>query len=108
MFALYAKIEELREVTAIANGTLKDIKAARKEASAVIEDLQANIHQKIADAVKIGLDEFDKSVLKAIDDCEERINRRFDKLGNVLMGEEGKDGKPPLIDTVREWMERRT
>lgn len=104
------KIKELREVTAEANGVLKDIRVAKKEALAVIEDMRENIHEKIGVAVKDGLDDLGESIRKNIDTAQERIDRRFDKIGNILMGEDSqarREGKGNFEDLVRNWMKNR-
>lgn len=107
---LDAKMDELRELIRQANEALKDIKAATKEARAIAAESAETLRKEFADkfetCAKDTLDEWAKVTLRGIEMAESRINARFDKLGNILMGEEGK-GKPPLTDLVRDWMERR-
>lgn len=104
---LDAKMDELRELIRQANEVLKDLKSAKKEAMEVIESFRKDIEFQIAQVVRNGLDDLGKSMSRAIEDGEARVNRRFDKLGNILMGEEGKGKREPLADVVRNWMDRR-
>lgn len=111
MTALDAKIEELRQVTAIANGALKDMRTALKEAREIVsgvsdkyrKDTEAEMQRLFNEGVK----SWAEATKKGIDVAEERINKRFDKLGDILLGEEGKNKRPPLEEDVRRWMEKR-
>lgn len=109
--ALDLKIEELREVTAIANGALKDLRAAIKESRGIAAEtadvLRKEFEEAFRKAGKETLDEWAKLTIRGINMAEERVNKRFDKLGDILMGEENKDNREPLTKIVREWMKRR-
>lgn len=111
MDELDAKIEELREATRAANEVLKDIKAAIREsrgiAAETVEEVRKEFEEKFTTVAKETLDEWTKLTLRGIDIAEERVNKRFDKLGDILMGEEKKDSRPPLTEVVQDWMVRK-
>jgi ABC-type transporter MlaC component len=89
-----AKIEELREATRIANGVLKDLKAAQREAKEETErqaeHWKEQLKEIIVDYVKAELNSLGDMFSKAEKDLSAKFFRHFDQLiKNFFEGEDG-------------------
>lgn len=103
----------LRDVVREAHGLLQDVKDERRalaaERAAVqqlldgIQDRAANaVSDAMGEAIKAGLEGYDKALQYAIDKATARIDRRFDTLASIMLGEE-KPSQESIADQVRRW-----
>ena len=100
------KLQEIKEATREANQVLKDLKAERKVCEAWILEQQDAINNQIMKHIRRELERIGPAIEKAVRDARSRINRQFDELAAILMGEDKKQREKPLKDVVREWMEK--
>jgi hypothetical protein len=112
--AIKAAIREMHEV-------IQEAKEVRRQLLNAIGSIAPTIDSLITDEVVKGLEQYQEQLSKAIDAATERIDHRFDTLGNILLGNDSKSikrGEPalpeifefmkldrPRIQQVKEWME---
>ncbi len=80
--------EALRELVREANGTIKDLRAATKEAR---EAGPAIVKEYLEKAVADGLAEYGETIQKAMAAAVAKVNAEFDKLSDILMGRTADD-----------------
>ena len=95
----------LKEATREAHEALQDLRAVVKEAKAIKGTLRDEAIEALAngvrDIVAAGLGSYAKMITGAIDDAVDRVNKRFDTLADVLMGEDKRTrrrGEPSLLE----------
>ncbi|MFF0138010.1 hypothetical protein ACFYRN_16435 [Streptomyces sp. NPDC005227] len=92
---------ELRELITEAHGALKDLRRETREARELLPLLTDELFSA---EVKKQLDELSVATKQAIEDADARIGKRFDQLGDVLMGEDRqsiRQGKASLTTIAR-------
>lgn len=97
--------EELRELIREAHGLMKDLKAERREITALLDDIPAKVNTRIAEALTVGLDELGKQTRKAMDTSVAKVGREFERLEAIFTGTDRasrRNGKPPLEDLIRQ------
>ncbi len=105
--------QRLRTVISEAHGMLKDVKAERKafaEERAAMQLLIDGIKQRVTDTIgeeiKTGLAAYEEAIRKQIDVAQARVDRRFDTLASVMLGED-KPSQETIVEHVRQWRARR-
>ena len=99
---LIEAIHEARVVT-------KDLRSAIAEARTVQRELQGQVAEivdkEISTEVAKGLDEYKESLTKAIEKAEASVQKRFDDLADILLGEDAKtkrQGKASIPELARQ------
>lgn len=102
--------ESLRSLIRDANLVLAEFKTLMREARKMKDEVAQiaadQFRGMIEEKVEEELEKFKKHTLDAIESSEEAINRRFDTLRDILLGEdsrskrEGRDSIPELIDQL--------
>lgn len=102
------EVAELREATREAHEAMSDMKRLMKEVREVIGELRAAAHvevdEMITEEVRKGLDAYKAVLDKAIETATESVYARFDKIGDLILGEDSltkKKGLPSIEDMVR-------
>lgn len=100
--------EELRELIREAHAAAKDLRTASKEAQQMSANIrrnaEAHIHRTIKTALDDGLAQYKLALSEAVRTSTKRINRRFDSLLDVMLGEDKNSrmqGLPSLVDLAR-------
>ncbi len=94
--------EALRELVREANGTIKDLRAATKEAR---EAGLAAVKDYLDAAVAEGLRDYNGTIKVAMGDAVAKVTAEFDALSNLLMGrtaEDKQEGKASIPELVHE------
>lgn len=101
-----AFLKELKEVITEGHKLLKDMKAERKEYEKLFEkvraDTRSTIEEYIAVQVKTGLATYAEAMRKATNDATKAVFKRFDTLGDILMGTDDPN-KESLATVIRKW-----
>ena len=105
------EVEQLRQATREAHEVLKDLRRAVRDGQQLVKSIEAAarvaVESRMEPVVKQSLKEFGQALDKAIEDSTEAVFRRFDRITELLMGEDRasqRQGKP----TIPELIERRT
>ena len=98
-------IAEAREVLRELHGVLKDIKQARRDVEQTWKMIHDDVDRKIENEIKAGLQEFDRALKDAIDVGTQKTYERFDKITDILLGEDSKS-KKRRKETIAELAER--
>lgn len=97
---------ELREAIGEAHGLIKDLRQATRDGRSVIDDLMTQkISDKLDAEVVKGLQTYQKSITKAVDDATEAVFKRFDTLAETLLGETQKTRRQKRQRTIPELVE---
>lgn len=95
-----------RELLAEVRGTLKDLKAARREMEEYLRtEVSALIKEELAHQVQMHVGALGEETRKAMDRAVAKVGREFDRLESVFLGTEKGGGRPPLEDMMRARME---
>jgi hypothetical protein len=107
---LPGQLLELRDLIRQAHEATADLRAVLREAKAVRDSLPAAaekaVSEQVGAEVKAGLDEFGKALDEAIETGTQAVFRRFDKIEQLLLGEDaksvraGKPSIPQMIETI--------
>jgi hypothetical protein len=100
--ALTQRIREAHE-------TLKDLKAERRVAATeraavqrLIDSIPDEVESAIGEQIRAGLVKYHESISVKIDAAQEAVNRRFDTLASIMLGEE-KPTEETLAQHVYRW-----
>lgn len=105
----------LRDAIGDAHRALKDLKAERKAVAderAAVQKLIDSMPDRAAqavteamgEAIKAGLEGYEHAIKHAIDAAQAAVDKRFDKLASIMLGED-KSSKETLAAQVRRWRE---
>ena len=104
------QLVELRDLIRQAHEATSDLRAALREAKAVRDSLPAAaekaVGEQLGKEIKAGLDSFGKALDKAIDSGTDAVFRRFDRLEQMLLGEDpksvraGRASIPQVLETI--------
>lgn len=84
--ALEAKLAEIREATRAGNEVLRDLSRERKACETYIREQLAKVDAMLGEHVRRTLEEdYQPSVLAAIDAATDTVYARFDRLANMLL-----------------------
>lgn len=102
---------ELRELIREAHAAIKDLHRAINEAHAAMADMPTHIRkhvdETIGEQVAAGLEGYKTSLNAAIDAAGARVDRRFDTLTALMLGEDpenrrrGRPSIPQIINAYR-------
>jgi LPS O-antigen subunit length determinant protein (WzzB/FepE family) len=110
MTATEDEITALREATREAHAALKDLKGAIKEGrelvAAIDKMAQIAVEDRLKPVVEKGLEDFGKNLRQAIDVATDSVYERFDKIADLLTGED-KTSKRRGQPSIPELVERR-
>jgi hypothetical protein len=107
------ELQALRDAIRSAHEALRDLRVEHKamretllawRAEKLVWAEEAN--EQFGTIVKEGLDDFGKSLKKAIDDGTARVYKRFDALADIMMGEESGTNQESMAELVRRWKAR--
>jgi vacuolar-type H+-ATPase subunit H len=108
------KIAELREVISEANGMMKDLHAAIKEARGLHAEIRTDLETRFDDLagqiVREGLEEYKSSLERAIEEATQGLYKKFDNIVNVLMAEDKdskRQGRPTTLQVLARAKEQR-
>jgi heme oxygenase len=103
------EVAELRAATREAHEVLKDLRRTVKEAmqfrAAMEHAAQVSVDEQVKAVVEKGLDDYGRALKLAIDDATRLVYKRFDRLADILLGEDKatkRRGKPSLPELSRE------
>jgi hypothetical protein len=86
--------EELRAATREAHEAIKDLTRITREAKAAVELLRAEpdriLSEHVVTTVREGLNQYQATLDKAINEATEKVYERFDKVTDILLGENRK------------------
>lgn len=94
----------LRDVHSVMKELKRTINEAKQERLRIEETVQTITRQQIEDAVARGLAEYEEALSDSIKRADERVMNRFDKLADILLGEDKKSqskGEPTLMELAR-------
>lgn len=101
-------LAEMRAVIREAHGVQKDLERTIKEAKALKgAKLNAEVENRINTVITEGARQIAISMKQTTDEATERVNRRFDLLAGILMGEDARtkrEGKPSLLELAEEYV----
>lgn len=93
-------IDELSGVVAEAHGVLRDLRQEIKKAETIGPALVTKrLRAEVERAVSQLDSETDKAIRHATEKSTRQINKRFDELMKIMLGEED-DGKPSVLDML--------
>lgn len=106
-------LKELKEAITEAHGVMGDMKRERQELQALRDETKAIldktvvaaeliVSEQIQDAVKKGITWYHETLHQAIDDATERVDKRFNTLADIMLGEDDPN-KESLGALVRQW-----
>jgi ABC-type transporter Mla subunit MlaD len=98
---LQALLGELKTTIKEGHQFLKDARAVRKEIQEYIDSLQVSADVRFAEIVEGHVEGLARSVKTATDVATANVFARFDKLANLLLGEDPKDSRPSLEELAR-------
>lgn len=108
------EIADLRAATREAHEAIKGLKEWIKEARKVIPEIETtarkHVDEHLAPVVKSETEKLTAAIDRAIIEADERVNRRFDQLTDILLGEDKRakrTGKRSIPDLAKETVERR-
>lgn len=106
-------IAALKAVTREAHEAIKDLRAVIREANQAKEELllrlTATWEHGVDAVVKQGLESYQATLAKAIEDAQKRVNDRFDRLADLMLGEDPRTrrkGEPSLEELILTMKER--
>ena len=104
------QLVELRDLIRQAHEATSDLRAVLREAKTVRDSLPAAAEKAVSEQlgaeIKTGLDSFGEALNKAIDTGTAAVFRRFDRLEQMLLGEDpktvraGRASIPQMIETI--------
>lgn len=107
---LPGRLIELRDLIRQAHEATSDLRAAIREAKALRDSLPAAaekaVTEQVSAVVEKGLADFGGALDKAIEAGTQAVFRRFDKIEQLLLGEDpksiraGKQSIPQMIETI--------
>jgi DNA anti-recombination protein RmuC len=84
-------LEDLKQATREAHMAIKDLSKLMKEFNKLRDDLRAELQKSVDEQIKpvieSSLQEWSDQTVTFIDQAEDRINKRFDTLADILLGE---------------------
>jgi biopolymer transport protein ExbB/TolQ len=99
----------IRDAVREGHTLLRDLKAATKEARDVLAAIDQHIYDRVDETidreVKEGLDRYQEALTEAIERADAAVNKRFDTLASILLGEDPKsrrEGKPTLVELAEQ------
>jgi len=96
------EIEALKEATRQAHAAVKDLHRETREAKALIASLVTKeVSARIDNAVADQLDDLGKQIETFLEAADRKVHARFDKIGDILLGEERGDAKPSIEELAR-------
>lgn len=97
--------EELRAATREAHEAMKDMRGLIREMATVEERLRETaatvFAERIEEQVAAGLAQYSESISTAIDNATEAVDRRFDTIASIMLGEDPatvRKGLPSIKD----------
>jgi uncharacterized protein (UPF0335 family) len=93
--------DELKELLTESRGAAKDLKAEVKRAK---EEVLKLAHETVENGVRREFAEFMLMLDQLIVEAQDRVNKRFDTLADILLGEDHSSrqaGKPSLIELAQ-------
>lgn len=105
-------IDELGAASLEAKALLREVHGAVKDMRRVLADsaaerkrleecIRAAVEAEVEEHVKAAVAEMGVSVGKAIESATDAVYRRFDKVANILLGEEKQFPGSPMVDVAR-------
>lgn len=104
------QLTELRDLIRQAHEATSDLRAVLREARAVRDSLPAAAEKAVSERfqaeVESGLESFGKALDKAIEAGTQAVFRRFDKIEQLLLGEDpksvraGRPSIPQMLETI--------
>lgn len=106
--------EELRAATREAHEAMKDMRGLIREMATVEERLRETaatvFAERIEEQVAAGLAQYSESISTAIDNATEAVDRRFDTIASIMLGEDPatvRKGLPSIKDYAEQIAEGR-
>lgn len=95
-------LEKIRTATREANEAAQNLRQAKKDVEAAFKQVEQEVTAIIAKHVADGLKGYDDALQDSIKKAEKAMNKRFDDLADILLGEDARTKGWPL----REFAER--
>lgn len=103
--AIAEETEDLRSATRAAHEAIKDMRGLIREMTVLRDEVKATSEtvftERMSEQVATGLAAYNDAIAKAIEEATEAVDRRFDTIASVLLGEDGearRKGKPTLAE----------
>jgi chromosome segregation ATPase len=97
------EIAALKAATREAHEAVQALKDARREAQAMLDQLQPGIHKRLSQEVDAGLAQYREALETAIKNATTAVFKRFDTVAELILGEDRKSrkaGKPSLEEML--------